>query len=341
VKGADSARKLVVVAGSGRSGTSLFAGLGSRLGLYIPQPEVASNRSNPKGFSEPRWAVDFNEALLKRTSVSIDDARPEAWGIAAQVADDAQLRAELGAWLAEQFEISDRVIVKDPRLVWFLDLYRAVADSLGAQVVIASLLRDPAEVLRSRQIAYGDKRHAVSRAAGWVNLMLTSEHITRRDTRVIVRYEHMLADWRKTMTTADDSLRLDLFARATPEQVSDADALVDTSLRRSVSTLEELGIRGVVADLTQRTHDTLAELAAGPADPSVLLERLDVLRDEYARMHDDAVAVAQSTIGAARREVRANTTARVRREMTEARVSRPLWGRVRSRAARVLRRTGA
>ena len=47
---ASGGRQMLVVAGSGRSGTSLFTGLTGRLGVHIPKPEVSANRSNPRGF---------------------------------------------------------------------------------------------------------------------------------------------------------------------------------------------------------------------------------------------------------------------------------------------------
>src|SRR5207247_7594273 len=47
-----SRRSLVLVAGSGRSGTSLFSGILQRLGFYVPQPEVRADDTNPRGFAE-------------------------------------------------------------------------------------------------------------------------------------------------------------------------------------------------------------------------------------------------------------------------------------------------
>ena len=79
-------RKLLVVAGSGRSGTSLLTGLTGRLGVHIPKPEVIANHSNPRGFGEPRWAVDFHNGLLQSLDVAVDDGRPEAWDLADRVA---------------------------------------------------------------------------------------------------------------------------------------------------------------------------------------------------------------------------------------------------------------
>ncbi len=39
-------------------------GLTGRLGVHIPKPEVSANRSNPRGFGEPRWLVDYHNELL-------------------------------------------------------------------------------------------------------------------------------------------------------------------------------------------------------------------------------------------------------------------------------------
>ncbi|MGZ4640147.1 MAG: sulfotransferase family protein, partial [Actinomycetes bacterium] len=53
-------RRLVLVAGVGRSGTSVFAGILRQAGFHVPQPEVDADSTNPKGFGEPRWVVDFH-----------------------------------------------------------------------------------------------------------------------------------------------------------------------------------------------------------------------------------------------------------------------------------------
>ncbi len=76
---ADYPRKVLFVAGAGRSGTSTMAGLMQILGLHVPQPEVVADETNPKGFGEPRWVVDHHDRLLKEAVVQVSDARPEAW----------------------------------------------------------------------------------------------------------------------------------------------------------------------------------------------------------------------------------------------------------------------
>lgn len=52
-------RTLVLVVGTGRSGTSLLTGIVRELGYSVPQPELNPNETNPRGFNEPRWVVGF------------------------------------------------------------------------------------------------------------------------------------------------------------------------------------------------------------------------------------------------------------------------------------------
>ena len=74
-----------MVAGAGRSGTSTVAGALSMLGLHLPQPEVPADETNPRGFFESQWVVDFHKDLLDRSPVIRTlDARPEVAELAEQ-----------------------------------------------------------------------------------------------------------------------------------------------------------------------------------------------------------------------------------------------------------------
>jgi hypothetical protein len=69
-------KRLVLVAGVGRSGTSLFTSILNLAGFHVPQPEVQADATNPKGFGEPQWVVDFHGRQLRSRRVSIWDSRP-------------------------------------------------------------------------------------------------------------------------------------------------------------------------------------------------------------------------------------------------------------------------
>jgi len=314
-----SARQLLLVAGSGRSGTSLFAGLTGRLGLHLPKPEVSTDSSNPRGFSEPRWAVDFHDELLGRADVDVEDGRPEAWDLTEKAGGEDEATARLAAWLEEQFGQADRVVVKDPRLGWFLPSYLRAADRVDARLHVATLLRDPAEILRSREKAYGTITGHSTRAIGWVNMMLGVESRTRPLPRAVVRYQDLLSDWRSALEEAEGTLGLELVAAATESQRAAADDLVDPSLRRSATDWDGLGLHPRVRDLTARTYAALDRLVGTTAvEQTPVRTELDALREEYAALYDEAYDIALSRTRAHTRRERRKAIARVRAELTGA-----------------------
>lgn len=329
-------RRLLLVAGSGRSGTSLFTGLTGRLGVYIPKPEVAANRSNPRGFGEPRWAVDFHNQLLKSAFVTVDDGRPAAWEATDEVAERDHVRERLTPWLTEQFEHSDRVVIKDPRLAWFFELYRQVAESIDAQVSIATMVRHPAEVLKSRQMAYGERTENTTRVAGWLNMMLSLEHRSRPFPRAHVRYDDLLSDWHGTLAWADRSLGMDLLESADGEQLAQAGELVDPTLRRSVTDWSEMAVAPRLEDLAERAFATLCRLTdPATADDAAVLSDLDALREEYLVTYQEAEAISRFSVTAARAQLRRRQQNRAERSTAAEPATGPADGKVRSSLKRV------
>ncbi|MGC4112783.1 MAG: hypothetical protein QM747_20650 [Nocardioides sp.] len=336
-------RQMLVVAGSGRSGTSLFTGLTGRLGVYIPKPEVSANRSNPRGFGEPRWLVDYHNDLLASVDVVVEDGRPEAWDLTDELASDEKALGPLVEWLESQFGESDRIVVKDPRLAWFLELHRAAAAKVGAEMHVATMLRHPAEVMRSREIAYGTRTKNTTRVIGWLTMMLGTEIRTRDLPRATVRYDDLLADWRASMTQADATIGMGLFGLATDEQVADAEALVDPSLRRSNADWDELELPARVLDLATRTYDAFGRLVGVPAaSQGETRGELDALRDELGAYYDECFDVARTRTGAFARREKRKAVRRVREEHRQAEAEQPHGvGDLARRAVGRLRRTSS
>ena len=294
-------RTLLLVAGSGRGGTSLFAGLSNRLGMHIPQPEVVADSSNPRGFGEPRWAVDFHEQLLRSVAVTPEDARPAAFAITEKISGRDGARRRLEAWLDEQFQVSDRVVVKDPRLTWFLDLYASVTESMGADIGVVTMLRHPAASIKSRQLAYGTRSTDVRRLAGWLNMMLFLEKRTRELPRAVVGYEALLGDWQGNLTEAERALRIPLLAGATAEQLHGAAELVDPALRRAAPDWSALDVPADLQQLADVAFNALSGVAVGAGTSASDAQRtLDEVRETYVRYHRTAESVAGSSIAAAR-----------------------------------------
>jgi hypothetical protein len=303
-------KRLVLVVGVGRSGTSLLAGILGQLGFHIPQPEVTADDTNPKGFGEPRWVVDFHSRLMRRLRVIVFDARPVAFEKTAAITEDADLRTWLGGELAQ----ADDVVVKDPRVGWFLGLWQRTSDDLGARIAQITMLRHPAEILTSARKSYGDWQSDASRAAAWVNVMLETERQTRGAKRAYIRYEDLLADWRGQMARVGAALDLPLLTDIAPERAAAVDAFVDPSLRRARAGWEELDVPERVRALCDRVWELFV---SGPDEAPA---ELDAALQEYRTLYREAEAISQPSVTAVRprkkaapRTLRAKVARRVRR----------------------------
>jgi hypothetical protein len=330
---------MLVVAGSGRSGTSLFTGLTGRLGVHIPKPEVSANRSNPRGFGEPRWLVDYHNDLLASVDVVVEDGRPEAWDLTDAVARDPQALDPLVDWYDTQFAVSEQIVVKDPRLAWFLELHRAAATRVGADMRVATMLRHPAEVMRSREIAYGTRTNNTTRVIGWLTMMLGTEIRTRDLPRATVRYDELLADWRTALSQADSLIGLGLFERADEAQLAHADDLVDPTLHRSEADWDSLELPPRVLDLAVRTYDAYGDLVGAAPDAQGKTQTvLDDLRAELSAYYDESFDVARNRTGAFARREKRRVARRVREEMRQAATEHHRIGAARDRATDYARR---
>jgi hypothetical protein len=113
--------------------------------------------------------------------------------MAGQRCYDQPSRDALRRWLARELNVSDNVLIKDPRLLWFAPLWRHVAEDLGARVRFVTMLRHPAEVVHSKETWYEDLSNPANRLTGWVNTLLYTERATRHDRRAYVEYKQIEA----------------------------------------------------------------------------------------------------------------------------------------------------
>ena len=289
-------RRLVLVLGPGRSGTSALSGALAHSGFVVPDP-IAPEESNPVGFYEPQWVMDFHLALLKKADVRPLDSDPDAASVVATVLTDPDVRRELRDWLAARLDEHERLVIKDPRLVWFLDLWVEVAAELGQEPGFVMMLRHPSEVSSSRSEFYQSRMTTAT--AGWINVALLAEQITRRSARALVRYPDLTADWRSALT--DVQQRLGLRLEPAPDlRPHPVDAFIDPTLRRREPGWDDTPVPPRLRDLGDTTYRALGALADDP-DSAEPLAAVDTCREAYRALHADSLDVVRHHLMRAKR----------------------------------------
>jgi hypothetical protein len=302
-----SDRRLVLVVGVGRSGTSLMSGMLGHLGYHIPQPEVKADDTNPRGFGEPRWVVDFHTKLLRQRAVTLNDARPSAWD---DEAYETIVFPQIRQWLQDQLRQSGMLVIKDPRTVWFLGLWADAARDVGVDTSYVTMLRHPAEIVASARKSYGPGLTTAGRTSAWMNVLLQTELQTRGAPRAFVRYEDLLADWVPQIRRVGELIGDPALAAVEKAAHPDVDAFVDPTLHRSRVDWEELGVPARVRDLAEEVWAKVQRLAEPGGDTPAAAAALDEAHAAYRALYAEAEAVAQSTTMAARarEKAKANTS---------------------------------
>ncbi len=310
--------KLVVVTGSGRSGTSSVAGTLKRLGLYIPQPEVETDENNPRGYYEPLWVAEFHKWLLNPIPVRTIDSRPNAGKIAKKHVTP-EVEQELRQWLRGQIDEVRRrgqtqILLKDTRAYWVYDLWQRMAAEFGAQLTSLTMLRHPAQVVRSRDTAYLTEmtRHfrrqrETTNVAAWINAAFETERVTRGNPRAFVPYYDLIGDWRAAMTRAGSQLGLRFNDYSGHHPVDD---FIDVSLNRSKPDWDGLEVAPGLVDLADQAWEAMNALVESPDDP-VATKRIDALRHEYADLYWTSAAIALDNTTAQVAKVRRKLKARL------------------------------
>jgi hypothetical protein len=242
--------------------------------------------------------VDFHWRLLRDRRVEVNDARPAAWARMAETADDEAIRAELRGWLARELDGNGAIVVKDPRTSWFLPLWMRCAQELGVTPDFATTLRHPAETVTSATKSYGDFLPAAARAGAWANVALETERATRGAHRVFVRYEDLLADWRREVTRMGERLGLPQLAAIDPGRAAGVDEFVDPTLHRNRVGWEDLEspVPQAVREVVDTAWVRLQGLAGADGEDPAALAALDDSRAAYARLYADAEALVHSSI---------------------------------------------
>ena len=311
--------RLLLVTGPGRSGTSAVTGALSQLGVHVPPPLVDWNRSNKKGFFETRWVVDFQRKVLHKAFTYEFDADPAA-SKRVEALDDPSIQTDLTEWLKTAATGHEQMVIKDPRSIWLHPWWSRAAEDNDLVLSFLTMLRHPTEVVGSRSTYYGkfdDDRaardYAISKVAGWVNVSLLNERMTRGEPRVYLRYTDLLADWRAAMTRVAERTDLTYNVDLTDNEPNPVDEFITPSLHRIKTSWEELQVPDAlreIADEVWAACEQLADDAQGDHDAI-----FDQLSERYDRLYRDAAAIASDTTISTAARARTEGARKARRDL--------------------------
>ncbi|MBI5331809.1 MAG: sulfotransferase [Betaproteobacteria bacterium] len=180
------AHSIVVVLGSGRSGTSLLMQALAGMGMRVSQEMVATRPDNPEGFFEDARIVRIQADLLRALGAWPYHPLPADW---LERPETAAAGDALRCVLEERLAGGEGVWgFKDPRTASFLPLWQRLFVELDIAPRYILALREPGSILRSFMAAYETPAETAEQV--WLQRICDALRHTRADCH-IVQYE----DW--------------------------------------------------------------------------------------------------------------------------------------------------
>lgn len=196
-------KKLIIIAGMHRSGTSAVTGLVRDLGVTLGDNLAAGHKGiNDKGYMEDLALIDLHETLLWSLPSAWFDIEPVDLNAVPEAGKQQALEA-MKELLGGYFKQADICAIKDPRLCLFIPFWIEACEQLCIDIQFIIPIRHPNSVAAS--IEKRDNIPAELSLLIWAKYMLASEAYTRGYSRMFVAYEALvqtpsehasqLADW--------------------------------------------------------------------------------------------------------------------------------------------------
>lgn len=274
----NSGKKLIVVLGMHRSGTSTVTRSLQVMGVELGDRLMAAlENNNAKGFWED---IDVNALNIEILGV------PECWHdlVPLRAEDFDRLRRDgyvLRAveLLREKMRKTSVFGIKDPRLAMLLPFWQEVFLHCGLDVAYVLPVRHPLSVAKS--LAKRDQLEHAKSYLLWLRHVVNSLMWTVGTPRVLVDYDRFLDDPEAQLTRMADGLGLSINAGALSEF---RESFLDHSLRHSLQVPGDLLLDSACHPLVGEVYGTLLEVA---------MDRMSVqdnLLDEKCRLWSAEVA---------------------------------------------------
>ena len=262
-----TSKRLIVILGMHRSGTSLLTKGLEVLGVDLGADLMAPSAYNPKGYWEDVGFHDLNEELLK--------ALDHSWDAFGFIEPEALLRLGEGNLFARALELvharlrGKRLLgLKDPRFCLLLPFWRKVFAAAGVSVSYIVSIRNPLSVADSLF-----RRGAMIKSrALWLWLIYNSRIIahTAGDSPLIVDYDEFVDEPAQQLARVAKYLDLAIKQDAMAGFLSE---FISPTLRHTRYLSEDMDADPIGNSLITELHTTLCSLARASAAPPLELWR--------------------------------------------------------------------
>ncbi|MFC0442669.1 glycosyltransferase [Aeromonas media] len=279
-------KKLLVVLGMHRSGTSLLSRSLAVLGASHGAAANHAAADNPKGFWEDADVVAFNDGLLADLGLG--------WFDVTKISSDLFLgdhwqskRAEAKALMIAKLVDTHVFALKDPRLCRLLPFWRPIWEELELDVRYLLCLREPEGVMQS--LKHRNQFAPGYAAALWFRY--TSDalvHLDQNNPALLLTYEKMLLEPQASLRLAADHCGAKIDTKARDEFV---DTFISPDLNHGVVTSDS-----PLFFLASECYESLnhGSLVCSVNIDAALLDRFNSLVSGYNNEARDSDALHQA-----------------------------------------------
>ena len=178
-------KKLILVLGSHRSGTSLVTSIVKKLGFNLGNDLLpGSIGSNVYGHFEDVEILDFNESVLM--ALGTDWRTPDPFSNPKSDFDEALYRSKLIELLDKKIYNQSIRAIKEPRIPILIDLWEPILSKLSLDICVLVAIRHPNEV--SASLWKRDKLNIVLGAQLWARSTINSIRFARDYKNKLIFY---------------------------------------------------------------------------------------------------------------------------------------------------------
>lgn len=265
-------KKIIIVLGMHRSGTSALTRGLSTLGVALGDALHPAGPDNPTGFWEDSDVIAINNQILG----FLGSAHDRMGVIDANVFDlpDIQQIYQTAKELVEQKTASTSIWgMKDPRITRLLPFWKKLLNELGFKVGYVIALRNPLNVAAS--LTARNQLAPVKSYVLWLEHMLQAAAYTESENRLVVGYDNLLSAPYKQLQRISAALDL---CTPTQEQFDVyANEFLDKGLRHGQHNDDELLNSNIEPAILAQTYQLLRECA---------LDELNINSAEFAQQLD-------------------------------------------------------